>query len=135
MTDAAQPITSETPASEATTAAPATAESPAPAPIRSYADIRGWFNQMDKQLFDTILDSQPDEGTLVEVGAYLGRSAVVIEDHRRNNERFVVVDLFGSDDGLDDEREDSANRRENAGSYATLTRDQFKTMSTLTSLD
>ncbi len=90
------------------------------ASIGSYADIEGWFFWDDRALFDVLLESQAGNGTLVELGAYLGRSAVVIGDHLREGERFVVVDLFGAD------TDDIANRRENSGSYATLTRSRFE---------
>lgn len=88
--------------------------------IRSYTDITGWFFGPDRTLFDALLDSQPGPGDLVELGAYLGRSAVVIGDHLRAGERFVVVDLFGA------ESEDTANRSENTKSYPTLTRTEFE---------
>lgn len=74
-------------------------------------------------LFDVFLASQAEAGTLVEVGAYLGRSAVIVGDHLKDGERFVVVDLFGSVTELD---ESSANERENRTSYSTLTREQFE---------
>ncbi len=88
--------------------------------IRSYADIEGWFFWDDRTLFDTLLEAQSQPGTLVELGAYLGRSAVIMGDHLRPGERFVVVDLFGAD------VDDDANRSENTKSYATLTRTRFE---------
>lgn len=88
--------------------------------IRSYTDINGWFFWEDKALFDAVLASQSEPGTLVELGAYLGRSAVVLGDHLRPGERFVVVDLFGTD------ADDRANLAENTKSYATLTRIEFE---------
>ena len=88
--------------------------------IRSYTDITGWFFGPDRTLFDALLDAQQEPGDLVELGAYLGRSAVVIGDHLRAGERFVVVDLFGA------ESEDTANRSENSKSYPTLTRTEFE---------
>jgi hypothetical protein len=94
--------------------------------IRSYADIKGWFFWADRMMFDLLLDAQEEPGALVELGAYLGRSAVIIGDHVRSGERFVVVDLFGSDAELDASAEDAANRAENRYSYATLTRAEFE---------
>lgn len=98
-----------------------TAEAPA---IRSYADIEGWFYWHDRMLFDVLLDAQQAPGTLVELGAYLGRSAVIMGDHLRDGERFVVVDLFGDETPLT--AGDQANRAEIRHSYATLTRQRFE---------
>lgn len=94
--------------------------------IRTYADIKGWFFDPDRTLFDVILSAQEATGTLVELGAYLGRSAVVVGDHVRIGERFVVIDLFGSEDQLTDSEPDAANRAENRYSYSTLTRAEFE---------
>ena len=94
--------------------------------VRSYADIKGWFFWGDRVLFDAILSSQSAPGTLLEIGAYLGRSAVIVGDHLRPGERFVVIDLFGSDAELGSSAEEIANRAENKYSYATLTRTQFE---------
>lgn len=78
-------------------------------------------------MFDTLLAaSDASPGVLVELGAYLGRSAVIIGNHLANHERFVVVDLFGSDAPLGESSADGANRHENTYSYKTLTRQQFE---------
>src|SRR5882724_9180915 len=93
----------------------------------TYQDIPGWFAWDDRAMFDLLLDSQPDHpGMLIELGCYLGKSAVIIGDHRRVGERFVVVDLFGSEAELSVDAEGDANKRENRWSYKTLTRTQFE---------
>jgi hypothetical protein len=94
--------------------------------VRSYADIDGWFFWHDRMMFDILLDAQEGLGVLVELGAYLGRSAVIIGDHVRTGERFVVVDLFGDESALTESAHDNANRAENRYSYATLTRQRFE---------
>jgi predicted O-methyltransferase YrrM len=96
--------------------------------VTSYQDIRGWFTRTDYRLFSGLLDAQADSepGDLVEIGAYLGKSAVVIGDHLREGERFVVIDLFGDLSLLGDSADDEANREENQRSYRRLTRDQFE---------
>jgi SAM-dependent methyltransferase len=65
--------------------------------VTGYQDIRGWFTRTDYRMFSGLLDAQSDSapGDLVEIGAFLGKSAVVIGDHLREGERFVVIDLFG----------------------------------------
>lgn len=57
--------------------------------------IQGWFPWLDQLMFRSVLESQTDPGTLVELGCYLGKSAVLIGDYVRPGEEFIVVDLFG----------------------------------------
>ncbi|WP_152363590.1 class I SAM-dependent methyltransferase [Microlunatus speluncae] len=96
--------------------------------ISGYSDIPGWFWWIDRQLFATILEVQAGSapGVLVELGTYLGKSAVIIGQHLRPSERFVVLDLFGRTDLLTDTAADRANRTEAERSYPTLTRRTFE---------
>jgi len=84
--------------------------------------IPGWFTWTDQRVFEHVLGRQDDErpGTLVELGAYLGKSAVVAGEYLRAGEEFVVCDLFG------EAAPDEGNSRENQQSYRTLTRQQFE---------
>src|SRR5262249_13616579 len=59
-------------------------------------------------------------GDLLELGAYLGKSAILMGDHLRAGESFTVCDLF------DAEPPDEANEVELRRSYATLTRAGFE---------
>ncbi|WP_116710767.1 class I SAM-dependent methyltransferase [Actinomycetospora cinnamomea] len=81
--------------------------------------IPGWLPGLDQDLFNLILGSQ-DRGDLTELGAYMGQSAVVIGAHCRQGERFLVIDLFGSD------ADDPANALENANEYRSLNRQSFE---------
>lgn len=96
--------------------------------IRSYRDIRGWFSRTDARLFRGILASQDatPPGDLVEIGAFMGKSAVVIGEHLRPDERFVVIDLFGDMSLLGESPLDDENRAENKQSYPRLTRERFE---------
>jgi predicted O-methyltransferase YrrM len=92
-------------------------------PPRSYDDVKGWFYPRDQAVFTWLLDRQErlePPGDLLELGAFLGKSAILIGSHRRPDEAFTVCDLFGS------EPADVANRTENARSYKTLTRQAFE---------
>ena len=92
-------------------------------PPRSYADLDGWFYAKDQALFTWLLDRQErreSPGDLLELGCYLGKSAILIGGHVRPGETFTVCDLFGS------EPSDAANQTENTWSYATLTRRAFE---------
>lgn len=94
--------------------------------ITSYRQIQGWFFWQDRVLFDGLLNSQSETGDLVELGAYMGKSAVIIDNNLRAGERFVVVDLFGSDQGLAHAVDAASNKAELDASYKSLTRDQFE---------
>lgn len=85
--------------------------------------VPGWFQVSDQEVFRFLLQRQADRGQrgdLVELGCYLGKSAVLLGDYLAPGETFTVVDLFGAEIG------DAANNRENHNSYASLTRDAFE---------
>jgi predicted O-methyltransferase YrrM len=94
-----------------------------PSQLQSIDDVKGWFPQLDQQLFMWFLERQAAAGTpgdLVELGAYLGKSAILIGRHLRDGETFTVCDLF------DSPAPDDANSKEMTRSYATLTRTAFE---------
>jgi hypothetical protein len=86
------------------------------------SDVPGWFFPVDQLLFDWFLTRQKEAGEpgdLLEVGAYLGKSAIFSGSYLREGEKFTVCDLF------DSPAEDQSNSREMAKSYSTLTRRSF----------
>ncbi|MFJ9839405.1 class I SAM-dependent methyltransferase [Kitasatospora sp. NPDC101155] len=87
-------------------------------------DVPGWFWDHDRHSFDWFLGRQEKKGVtgdLLEMGAYLGRSAIVIGEHLQPGETFTVCDLFDSD------APDNENSEEMAVSYRkTLTRSAFE---------
>lgn len=94
----------------------------------SYRDIRGWLTRVDFRVFSAVLASQADgpAGDLVEMGAFLGKSAVVIGDHLRPDERFVVIDLFGDMSLLGPSTGEEANKAETSTMYPKLDRQRFE---------
>ncbi|MEU5213323.1 class I SAM-dependent methyltransferase [Streptomyces sp. NPDC020742] len=93
-----------------------------PRPTR-LAEVKGWFFTADQLLFDWFLAHQrgrSERGDLLELGAYLGKSAIFLGARLDAGERFTVCDLF------DSPAEDASNSREMARSYATLTRRAFE---------
>ncbi|MFF0293582.1 class I SAM-dependent methyltransferase [Kitasatospora sp. NPDC004615] len=88
-------------------------------------DVPGWFFRVDREVFAWLLSRQSEAGVtgdLLEMGAYLGRSAILLGDHLRPGEKFTVCDLFDMD-APDDE-----NSAEMSMSYrSTLTRRAFET--------
>ncbi|WP_329139830.1 class I SAM-dependent methyltransferase [Streptomyces sp. NBC_01476] len=86
-------------------------------------EVKGWFFPADQLLFDWFLTRQKslaEAGDLLEVGVYMGKSAIFTGSYRRPGERFTVCDLF------DAPADDSANGAEMAKSYSTLTRRAFE---------
>ncbi|MFF3344417.1 class I SAM-dependent methyltransferase [Streptomyces sp. NPDC002779] len=86
-------------------------------------DVPGWFPPLDQTLFTWFLERQETlgrRGDLLELGAYLGKSAILLGRHLRPGETFTVCDLFESD------APDGANQAEASKSYASLTRQAFE---------
>ncbi len=85
--------------------------------------VVGAFWDIDFLLFDCILSQQRNEGVrgdLLEIGAFYGKSAIVLGCHAASDEKVIVCDIF------DDTLEDSDNLEENLQSYSGLNRDQFE---------
>ncbi|WP_433472633.1 class I SAM-dependent methyltransferase [Spirillospora sp. CA-142024] len=92
-------------------------------PPATLDDVKGWFPKVDQLLFTWFLERQErggQSGDLVELGSYLGKSAILMGRHRREGETFTVCDLF------DSEAPDDSNQAEMKGSYSTLTRQAFE---------
>ncbi|MFC6061575.1 class I SAM-dependent methyltransferase [Streptomyces ochraceiscleroticus] len=112
-----------TPLNTETVAAPAGAAGTALPRPGTLADVKGWFFDQDQVLFDWLLTHQARSGVrgnLLEMGAYLGKSAAFLGRYRHSGEEFTVCDLFDSPAG------DAANDEEMQRSYATLSRRAFE---------
>ncbi|MGW1027777.1 class I SAM-dependent methyltransferase [Streptomyces sp. NPDC002577] len=91
---------------------------------RSLGEVKGWFPSLDQVLFDRFLSRQErlgERGDLLEMGAYMGKSAIFTGSYLRPGERFTVCDLFDADDAPDTDNAVEARK-----SYATLTRAAFE---------
>ncbi|MFE7837836.1 class I SAM-dependent methyltransferase [Streptomyces sp. NPDC057474] len=91
---------------------------------RELDDVPGWFPVLDQLLFDWLLNRQEvagERGDLLEVGVYMGKSAIFLGRHLQEGEAYTVCDLFESD------APDDANAAEATKSYrSTLTRQAFE---------
>ncbi|WP_371645926.1 MULTISPECIES: class I SAM-dependent methyltransferase [unclassified Streptomyces] len=98
---------------------------PAPPEPTAYSQVKGWFSDYDQVLFDWFLtgrtgrEDQP--GDLLELGAFMGKSAIFLGGYLREGEEFTVCDLF------DSPAPDDSNLAEMQDSYPTLTRRGFET--------
>ncbi|PAZ10754.1 hypothetical protein CLM62_39245 [Streptomyces sp. SA15] len=98
------------------------AQQPSPPP-GELKDVPGWFPPLDQVLFTWFLERQEAngfQGDLLELGAYMGKSAILAGHHLRDGEKFTVCDLFGG------EAPDGPNKAETAKSYSSLTRQAFE---------
>ncbi|MFB9466202.1 class I SAM-dependent methyltransferase, partial [Streptomyces cinereospinus] len=95
----------------------------APPRPRRLDDVPGWFPVLDQVLFDWLLARQEAAGVrgdLLEVGVYMGKSAIFLGRRLQEGERYTVCDLFEGD------APDDANRAESTKSYSALTRQVFE---------
>jgi hypothetical protein len=96
--------------------------SPTPPPP-ALAEIAGWFPRLDQILFGWFLERQERSGPpgdLLELGVYVGKSAVLIGRYQHAGETFTVCDLFGT------QAPDGANAQETLATYPGLTRAAFE---------
>ncbi|MFG2807281.1 class I SAM-dependent methyltransferase [Streptomyces massasporeus] len=87
------------------------------------ADVPGWFPPLDQMLFTWFLEQQKTagiKGDLLELGVYMGKSAILLGHHLQDGELFTVCDLFEGD------APDEANKAESSQSYASLTQQAFE---------
>lgn len=85
--------------------------------------VPGWFGPLDRRLFARLLEWQAAgsiAGDLVELGAYAGKSAIVLGAYLREDEELVVCDLF------DLPAADPGNRTENERWYPQATQEKFE---------
>lgn len=60
--------------------------------MKSYTEIEGWFTHT--QTYSRLIDSMPEFGTFVEVGAWLGRSTAYLCANAGLHHRICVVDTW-----------------------------------------
>jgi hypothetical protein len=66
---------------------------------KALSEVKGWFRPVDQQLFDWFLSTQVEHkqpGNLLELGAYMGKSAIFMAQYLRGEDAFTVCDLFDS---------------------------------------
>jgi hypothetical protein len=85
------------------------------------AGIPGWFDELDARMFLASDRASSDHGDLLEIGAYVGKSAILLGFLTQPDEEAIVVDLF------DAPAPTAEQRAEQARWYAGLTRDAFMT--------
>jgi len=87
------------------------------------AGVPGWFDPIEARLFATVDACHRNrgvEGDILEIGAYLGKSAVLLGTFRRAGETLHVCDLFGAD------ADTARNALELRSTYGDLTRGRFE---------
>jgi hypothetical protein len=93
------------------------------AKLATLDDVPGWFVDQDQALISWFLERQNRlavPGDLLELGAYLGKSAILIGQYRLGDQRLTVFDLF------EDAAQDHDNDAEMRQYRSTLTRPAFE---------
>jgi Methyltransferase domain len=70
-------------------------------------EVEGWFDDTDARAFVAVDRTQlraQTSGDVLEIGAYLGKSAILLGYFTRPPERLVVADLFGAAPDSDENR-------------------------------
>ncbi len=87
---------------------------------RQAANIAGWMSRSDHVVFAAVADLQQNmTGDLLEIGAFEGRSAVILGGMAAGPDRVHICDPFDSRAG------DDRNQRESADEYPALQRATF----------
>lgn len=93
------------------------------AKLATLDDVPGWLFSQDQALISWFLERQNRlaiPGDLLELGAYLGKSAILIGQYRVDDQRLTVCDLF------EDAAQDHDNDEEMRQYRSTLTRLAFE---------
>jgi len=59
--------------------------------VKPYEEIEGWFDHLST--YDFLLNTIPENGVFVEIGAWLGRSSAYLCD-QATNQNIVIVDTW-----------------------------------------
>jgi hypothetical protein len=59
--------------------------------MKSYSQIEGWFNH--KMTYDYLIEQCPEGGTIVELGAWLGKSSSYLVDKSINRD-VIIINVF-----------------------------------------
>jgi len=57
--------------------------------MKKTKDIKGWFNQYQQNVYDYLISETPENGTFVEIGAWLGKSSSYLVDN--GGERNIII--------------------------------------------
>ena len=57
--------------------------------MKKTQEIQGWFNQYQQNVYDYLISKTPENGTFVEIGAWLGKSSSYLVDN--SGERNIII--------------------------------------------
>ena len=64
--------------------------------MKQTSEIRGWFNQKQQSVYDFLIKNTPENGTFVEIGAWLGKSSSYLVDNGGNRTIIIIDSWEGS---------------------------------------
>lgn len=62
--------------------------------LKNLSKVPGWFDHIDQEVFDVVLTLQNKPGNILEIGSYLGKSAIYLGKFLRDSETLHVCDIF-----------------------------------------
>ncbi len=66
--------------------------------MKTYKDIQGWFNHL--KTYDYLIENCPESGTIVELGAWLGKSSSYLVDNAVDRNVIIIDSWKGSPNEL-----------------------------------
>jgi predicted O-methyltransferase YrrM len=66
--------------------------------MKTYKDIQGWFNHLTT--YDYLIENCPEGGTIVELGAWLGKSSSYLVDYAVDRNVIIIDSWKGSPNEL-----------------------------------
>ena len=70
--------------------------------MKTFEEITGWFTVEDAKTYEYLITNIPENGTIVEVGCWLGKSSSFLVDAKKPNQKVICVDTWkGSPSELD----------------------------------
>ena len=64
--------------------------------MKQTSEIQGWFNQYQQTVYDFLISKTPENGTFVEIGAWLGKSSSYLVDNSGDRNIIIIDSWEGS---------------------------------------
>lgn len=64
--------------------------------MKKTEEIQGWFNDQQQKVYQYLISQTPENGTFVEIGAWLGKSSSYLADNTRNLDVIIIDTWEGS---------------------------------------
>lgn len=62
--------------------------------MKKFEEITGWFSVEDSKTYQYLITNIPEDGTIVEIGCWLGKSSSFLADAKKPNQKIICVDTW-----------------------------------------